>query len=129
MALAIGPPGPRGPSGLPGPKGAPGKVGEAGKDGPPSDAGVSGEQGPRGPPGLDGDPGAVRPPQLPPAGLISVSVVGALAAFNVCSMAIVFYFLDAKGKKLHKDADAVLVTVGSGDQKFDGKPDTGASSF
>ena len=53
---------------------------------------------------MDGDPGPSPAPQPPPGGLVTMPLVGAVAAFNVVCVAIVFLVLDQQAKKKHAKA-------------------------
>lgn len=81
---AQGPQGPRGPAGK---KGGPGKEGSRGPKG---DTGVEGDKGPQ------GEQGPMQDMKPPPQNLASVSLVGALIAFNLVSALIVYAVVSGK---------------------------------
>lgn len=87
--VAIG----QGPTGAKGPKGDKGETGPKGPEGsrgPKGDTGIEGEKGP------PGEVGPMQDMKPPPDGLASVSVVGALIAFNLVSAGIVYAVVSGK---------------------------------
>lgn len=87
VAIGQGPAGAKGPKGD---KGATGPKGAAGSRGPKGDTGIEGEKGP------PGEVGPMQDMKPPPDGLASVSVVGALIAFNLVSAGIVYAVVSGK---------------------------------
>jgi len=97
----LGEAGPPGAPGSPGPKGPAAGAGPPGPQGQRGPNGTTGVQGPVGPEGPRGEPGPQAAPRPPPigGGLVEKTKIYGLIGFNLLSLGLVFFALNATGKK------------------------------
>jgi len=109
ITLPAGPPGPPGAAGIIGPPGEHGIGGVPGPQGPRGENGTFGEMGPQGFAGRNGTAGPAPAPRQPPQFMVTTPMVGALGAFNIVGIAIVFFILDGQAKKKYSKNHTQMV--------------------